>query len=150
MPNPTDTAQAKAEMSNYVVNKSTGCWNWTGYIEKEGYGQVWLKSEHGTRRPHRIEYENKYGPIPSGMVLDHLCRNRSCVNPEHLEIVSHRENILRGEGITAQNAKKTQCLRGHPFSGENLRTQFRKGKPERVCKACQHLLKKAWRERRKP
>ena len=78
-------------------------------------------------------YRAMVGEIPGGLVLDHLCRNVLCVNPSHLEPVTNRENILRGVGITAQNAQKTQCKWGHPFSGENL---FVRPDGERMCRAC--------------
>ena len=96
-----------------------GCWLWSGYVQKSGYAS-YTKMVDG-KRPlaHRFTYEALVGPIPEGMVLDHLCRNRACVNPSHLEPVSMQENILRGEGFAATNAQKTHCKHGHPFDDEN-------------------------------
>ena len=90
------------------------CWVWKGAPIKNGYGQYRRK---GTRScyVHRLVYEALVGPIPEGKFLDHLCRNRLCVNPGHLEIVTNRENVLRGVGPTAVNAQKTHCKRGHPL-----------------------------------
>jgi hypothetical protein len=111
------------------------CVNWPGRISRFGYGII--ETGRGTqRRAHVIVHERLIGPKPEGMVIDHLCRNRACVNPLHMEIVTHRENTLRGEGITAVNARKTVCKRGHPLSGENVRMTS-KG---RHCIACNKII----------
>jgi hypothetical protein len=85
------------------VRKGDLCWNWAGSIDVCGYGRLW----DGTRtvRAHRFSYELLVGPIPEGLVLDHLCRNTRCVNPEHLEAVTHRDNLLRGFGAAAKRAR---------------------------------------------
>jgi hypothetical protein len=111
-----------------LVEKTDACWLWSGAKEPRGYGYVY---QHGKkRRAHRITYELFKGPIPDGLDIDHLCRNTSCVNPEHLEAVSHRVNVLRGQGPTAENAKKLTCIRGHPL------TQRRTIPNARRCNAC--------------
>jgi hypothetical protein len=89
-----------------------GCWPWLG-TRPNGYGMVDVDGP--MRKAHRVLYELVVGPVPGGLVLDHLCRNRACVNPDHLEPVTQRENALRGIGPTAENARKRRCLHGHPF-----------------------------------
>lgn len=91
------------------------CWEWTAAMTRAGYGAWWT----GERNimAHRASFLIAHGDIPAGMVLDHLCRNRKCVNPAHLEPVSHKENILRGEGATARNSKKSHCPQGHSYDG---------------------------------
>lgn len=100
------------------VEKTDNCWIWKGYISPYGYGRLTF---NGKAQPaHRFVYEILKGPVPEGMVCDHLCRNRACVNPDHIEIVTHRVNILRGEGMSAKNVIKTHCASGHPYDGDNL------------------------------
>lgn len=114
------------------VDKTGSCWVWTAYRTARGYGRF----NDGSRivQTHRFAYELWVGPIPDGLELDHLCRNRSCVNPDHLEPVTGRENILRGVSPSAQHAAKTHCPNGHPYSGENL--YVAPGRHHRQCRAC--------------
>jgi hypothetical protein len=85
----------------YVICGVTGCWNWTGALNEDGYGQETVKASHtksglSSVKAHRMMYQKKYGPIPAGLVLDHKCRNTKCVNPDHLEPVTNAENVRRG------------------------------------------------------
>jgi hypothetical protein len=108
----------------------TPCVEWTGRLDRDGYGRL------GPKSAHRMAYEAAYGPIPGGLVIDHLCRNTRCVNPEHLEAVAQSLNVLRGESFASVNARKTTCAHGHPFDAENTLFRYRNGRPRRVCRAC--------------
>lgn len=108
------------------------CWQWTGSYAGNGYGGTWRDGRHC--RAHRAVWELLVGPIPEGMTLDHLCRNRRCVNPAHLEVVTMRENILRGESPSARHARQTHCKHGHPYEGANL--YLAPGNGQRKCRIC--------------
>ena len=117
----------------YLRNATTGCWDWLLCKEKTGYGFVSVKSR--TRYAHRVAFEAFKGKIPAGKDLDHLCRNRGCVNPDHLEPVTRKENVRRGAGLGGALRKwPTHCKRGHPFTEENA--YFWKGDKSRRCKIC--------------
>lgn len=118
------------------VKKTPDHWEWTGVLSRLGYGS--FMAEGHLWMVHRYSYELLVGPIPEGLTLDHLCRVRHCVWPEHLEPVTLQENILRGSGPIAQHAVKTHCDRGHPFNEENTRIRMRNGRPTRVCKVCKN------------
>ncbi len=96
-----------------------GCWEWAGRIDKWGYGRVSYRGAFGFLA-HRAAYIETNGSIPDGMTIDHLCRNRRCINPDHMEPVSNKVNILRGESWSARNARKTQCKRGHDLTPGNV------------------------------
>ena len=98
------------------VDKSGTCWKWQG-SSSQGYGS--FSADGRTVRAHRYAYELTVGPIPHGLVLDHLCRVRSCVNPAHLEPVTNVENVLRGAGWAGTNSRKTHCVHGHEYTPEN-------------------------------
>jgi hypothetical protein len=122
----------------------SGCWNWTGYRNGDGYAI----GHHRGRwvRAYRFSYEVFVGPITGGLTIDHLCRNRGCVNPEHLEAVPLRTNVLRGDGVGVRNARKTHCANGHPFDEENTLPDERGW---RVCKICRREQTRAANERRR-
>lgn len=117
-----------------------GCWIWGGYRNDVGYGQ--LRHCGRTYYAHRFSYELHKGEIPNGLDLDHLCRVRCCVNPDHLEAVTRKENLRRGLHISGQ-AKKTHCTRGHEYSGANL---YRRPGGGRDCKACMRMRAENRRE----
>ena len=111
------------------------CWEWQGAKTDKGYAVIRMGSRNCLA--HRVLYELVVGIIPEGLCLDHLCRKRACIRPDHLEPVTHALNILRGEGAPAKHARKTHCLRGHPLSGDNLLPRPKnKG---RQCRACTKL-----------
>lgn len=120
-----------------TIDPDTGCWVWQRAKNREGYGRMSVPNSHraggGVWFAHRVSYEVFVGPIPEGLVLDHLCRNRACVNPDHLEPVTHKTNLRRGETLQAANLLKTHCPYGHEFSPENTRIIPR----GRRCIACE-------------
>lgn len=120
----------------------SGCLVWHG-CTMHGYGYV--RYEGKLQRVHRLLYKELVGPISDNMALDHLCRVRCCGNVSHLEVVTSRENTLRGVGISAMYAKRTHCMNGHLFSGDNLRIDKR----QRVCRECKRRNDRARRARNK-
>lgn len=128
-----DRQKARKYFEDRVV-RGNGCWSWAGHVATgTGYAYASTVGFHGPA--HRLSYQIFIGPIPDGLHLDHLCRIRSCVNPQHVEPVTPAENVLRGVGITATNAHKTHCLRGHPFLGDNL---LRRPDGSRGCRICKN------------
>ncbi len=109
------------------------CWPWTGSQDGKGYGRFWDGTRHV--QAHRWAYEAKYGPIPKGLTIDHLCRTHNCVNSHPLEVRTNRLNILRGVAPSAVNARKTHCIRGHLFDDANTYVP-RNGRRSRTCRAC--------------
>ena len=118
---------------------NNACVPWSGYRDSEGYGR------NGGPLAHRQVYERVIGPIPEGLTIDHLCRNRACVNPQHMEPVSMRINALRGDTIAARKAAQTECIHGHPFDLANTRIDVN---GTRRCRACNRNAVRRSRERR--
>lgn len=129
-----NTEKLKARLLSKVVPGEGGCWIWTGALLPTGYGQMWNGSKPTSA--HRLSYELRYGPIPKGLQIDHLCRVRRCIRPDHMEAVTARENWLRGKTPSRLNMDKTHCLRGHLFEGHNVMVQSRGG---RNCRECHNL-----------
>ncbi len=118
-------------LSKFEVDPETGCWIWTASVNNRGYGVFWDGQK--TQLAHRASYEWFIGPIPDGFTVDHLCRVRLCICPDDFEAVPNKENILRGEGLTARYARATHCKNGHPLSGDNL---FNHPRGARECRTC--------------
>ena len=121
-------------------HNGTPCFPWPG-LPSFGYGRIEIDGRNV--QAHKAVYERAVGPVPEGMVLDHLCRNRICVNPDHLEVVTLGENTLRGTSFSAVNSRKTHCVRGHELDSENVRLRPR---GERECIACCRLRSRESRE----
>jgi len=130
------------------VDKTGDCWNWTGSVSSSGYGQItgYIGNKKKNFITHRLAYKHYLGKIPDGYTIDHLCQNRLCQNPDHLEAVTQRENTLRSLTVTAVNAQKTHCTNGHPYSGDNLLMD--KKRNIRMCKACRKTVHLNWRLKR--
>lgn len=120
------------------------CWLWTG-AKVHGYGSIGRKG-----RVHRIIYEAMIGPIPDGLTIDHLCRQTACCNPTHMEPVTIKVNVLRGEGLTAQNARKTHCVRGHALTPDNVYLCKKRHGVERHCRKCKSIRAKKYYDAAKP
>ena len=121
-------AVSLAQIGGHVVTPRPDCVIWTSDGDR-GYGKVKVNGQ--TKRVHRVVWELTHGPIPDGLTVDHLCRVRSCVNTEHMELVTVRENVLRGSRGDA-----THCKRGHEYTPENTRLD-RHG--WRICRACRRM-----------
>lgn len=144
---PTTTELLELIKSRTTVRPS-GCWTWHGSTNGQGYGEI--RIEQKKHYVHRLAYEITIGEIPEGLVIDHLCGNPSCCNPEHLEPVRQGENIRRGgsrEALTAMQAKITRCPQGHPYDEAN--TYRPPAQPNhRMCRECSRARARAWRAAR--
>jgi hypothetical protein len=134
-------------MSKVVINKQTECWEWQAGMTHDGYGRFWWEN--------RNMVAHKFSSVALGDVLkeneqfDHLCRVRHCVNPAHLDRVSARINVLRGETITARNSTKTHCKNGHIFSPNNVsQAPFNLERNARICRICKNVWNVAYRRRK--
>ena len=117
-------------VSKIAFAEGSDCWYWKGYVGRSGYGFFRCNLSNYA---HRVSYEWFVGSIPEGLQVDHLCRVRNCVNPDHLEAVTRKENILRGISASALNAQKTNCKRNHPLTEENT---YVRPNGARNCKVC--------------
>lgn len=133
--NPLQTARFWSKVQTGTDDQ---CWPWIGTFDSHGYGSFrWSNKPIKQTMAHRVAFILKRGEVPSGLVLDHLCRNTKCCNPAHLEPVTQAENIHRGSAAT-----KTHCVNGHEYTPEN--TRMRRGKRE--CRICvKASLAKAWK-----
>ena len=132
---------------SYVDKTEDGCWLWNGATNQQGYGIC--RYEGKAQRAHRVVYTKVVGEIPDGLFLDHLCRIPSCVNPTHLEPVTNKENLLRGE-VGRKNKERilsnTTCAHGHLYDRVVTRSD---GRQERTCSTCQRESNRRYREKRR-
>lgn len=135
---PNDVQRFMAKI-HYADN---GCWEWTSALNRAGYGVLNIKGK--VVLAHRFSFLNAGNTIPPNTELDHLCRNRKCVNPAHLEPVSHHINILRGESPVAKYARNTHCPKGHEFTPDS--TYIAPGRNDRQCRICRKIARAKFKE----
>lgn len=126
--------------SKIVPVTESGCWLWTAGVSEKGYARVYWQGTTGYA--HRIIYKLLRGRIPAKLTLDHVCRVRCCVNPDHLEVVTLRANILRGRSFSAVNSKKSHCPQGHPYNKANT-CNYR---GQRRCRTCNNIRRQQYRK----
>ena len=129
--------------AQWMPEPNSGCWLWLGKLDRSGYGVF-----SGNVSAYRASYETVFGEVPLGLDLDHKCRVRICINPDHLDPVTRRENLLRGDTIPSKFIKRTTCNNGHCFSGSNLgyrtckSSSGKRSIPYRYCKTCRNMWAK--------
>lgn len=138
-PTPALTPEAWQERVVAVVNvDDNGCWNWPQTLMPNGYGRISVGN--GRHYVHRVAFTSTKGPIPRGLHIDHLCRNRGCCNPDHLEAVTQRVNNLRSESFAAHKAKQTECVNGHDLDAGNT---YMAPNGTRKCRTCRRINNRA-------
>lgn len=120
-------------LARIEIDPDSGCWSWVGYLGESGYGRMSVNGK--MQRTHRLSYEAFVGPIPDGLTIDHLCFNKRCLNPAHLEAVTQHENTLR------HVRRKTECSQGHSWVDENIYVDNRGG---RRCRECHRTRSREW------
>ncbi len=138
---------SKIKTSNIHSYNGTPCLEWTAFIDPNGYGKFKLNGK--TKRAHRLSYEESKGKIPDGLVMNHICRTRHCVNPDHLEAITQQENCQKGIAGFVGGLKqrlKTHCPHGHPYSKENTYV-YPNG--SRECRICKRIKSRQWEQHKK-
>jgi hypothetical protein len=147
LPRRIDPRQLARLLAKVEVDRKSGCWLVSGMRGRNKRRNLKVGGE--CVRAHRYVYECLVGPIPAGLVIDHLCGEPSCVNPLHMEPVTQAMNLERGTSYRARRMQ-THCKRGHPLSGQNLMLSYdRKGNASRVCRTCHAMYRRAWYERKR-
>ena len=149
------TREAKRLIKERSRKDDNGCWIWLRGKDWNGYGRLWyFRLNKGGKKEQQTAYLVSYwafiGEVPQGLEIDHVCRNRACVNPAHLEAVDHRTNLLRGASIVAENAEKTYCSKGHLFDDKNTYQFLAKYGKGRQCNKCRFEHAVRWRLKNKP
>jgi hypothetical protein len=142
---------AERFMHNVVKDNITGCWNWSGYRDRDGYGEFRMGMNKFCKfRAHRLSHELFIGPIPDKEDVHHKCRNKSCVNPEHLQAVNKRVHVLEltPDSPAAKNSQKTHCIHGHLFDTAN--TMVSLDGRHRRCRACALVKSRDWKRTNEP
>ena len=137
---------SKVKVSETRSFNGTQCWEWQGRLVGDGYGQFRFSGQNRTTAAHRFSYMTLVGPIPDGLVIDHLCRNTACVNPSHLEPVTNSENVQRGYDARTggvQQIRKTHCPKGHEYTDDNIKWTITKGRRYRTCRPCVNTAQRA-------
>lgn len=143
MASPTNTVDGL--LGKMVEKMATPCWVWQGVEHEHGFGSVSYNSV--SRQPHRIIYEQFHGTLADGLVLHQLCRNKHCVNPEHLKPVTMGEAVKTYRSPPGNNARKSHCLRGHELAGGNL--YVTPGDGSRQCRICKAMRNRQRRQKKK-
>lgn len=130
----TDAVRA-AVLERAMPEPNSGCWLWTGFFNDDGYGRFLVWRCKRKFFAHRLSWVMHNGPIPAGLVIDHICRNRGCINPAHLRVVTRRENNLAGFGYAGRLARRERCLRGHEFDLLEIRDTH----VSRRCRECRRI-----------
>jgi len=130
------------------VRKTDQCWFWTASkIGNRGYGKYWHDGK--LKLAHVVSFEAHHGPVPTGLVVDHICNVRECVNPNHLQAITQRDNARRGAGFSGLNSRKTHCAKGHELTDENVKIVKRVDGIRRKCRECDRQEKRNARRREK-
>lgn len=125
-----------------ISRQKGDCWIWLGAKDRNGYGKFTVGRV--TMSAHRFSFQYFRGTIPTHLTCDHLCKHTSCVNPLHIELVTMRENLLRGDTFQAKNARKTHCPKGHEFSDENT---YNRPDGGRGCRECMRQSSTKWKRK---
>jgi hypothetical protein len=141
MPADVEPAALSRFHAKYAVDVTTFCWEWTAALDPNGYS---VHKNYGRKiSGHRFAFLAFVGPIPADRQIDHVCRNKRCVNPAHLDCVTAQENTLRADGPSSRNAARTRCIHGHAFS---LLNTYITPDGRRMCRECQRARTRTWRQ----
>ena len=143
--------RCKVPIEERIMKKvivTDGCWGWTGHKDASGAGRICFEGKN--KVAYRFYYQMKVGPVKEGLFLDHICRNRECIRPDHLrQVTPHFNAVMNSTSRSALNAVKTHCSRGHEFNEENTTIYLYRGNKRRICRPCTRINAKSQHERLK-